>query len=107
VQAGGRAAASGDAVEKLAAVPGRCRAGSAPHETGNAITQIVLPAQHGDHILVMSGLEEFETAEFDEWNVAAGQLDFERRAVARRSEQDRLGLEELSSLAIGKKFSTM
>ncbi len=35
----------------------------------------------------MAGLEEFEAAEFDVWNIATGQLDFELAGMVRSAHQ--------------------
>ena len=48
----------------------------------------------------MRGIEEFQAAEFDERNVAAGELDFERAAMARGPEQHGLLLQQRAGLAV-------
>ena len=48
----------------------------------------------------MGAVEEFEAAEFDERNVAAGQLDLQRAAVMRGAEQHRLLLQRRADLAV-------
>ncbi len=48
----------------------------------------------------MRGVEEFETAVFNEWDIPLRQLDFERSAMMRRAEQDRLLLQRRPALPI-------
>ena len=50
-------------------------------EAGDTVARVLRPAQHGEHVLDVRGLEELQPAELHERNVAPGQLDFERRAV--------------------------
>jgi len=53
---------------------GRTDAGDQMHqpETSDAIAWILDETQQRQHVLDMGGIEEFETAEFDEGDVAAG-----------------------------------
>jgi hypothetical protein len=48
----------------------------------------------------MGAVEELQAAEFHERDAAHGELDFERRAVMRGTEQHRLGLERGAGLAV-------
>jgi hypothetical protein len=50
----------------------------------------------------MRRLEEFEAAEFHEWDVAACEFDLEGRAVARRAEQNCLRFQTLTGFSIGE-----
>ena len=52
------------------------------------------------YVLDVSGVEEFETAEFHERNVPTRELDFQRSAVRGCAEQYRLLLEEGAFLAV-------
>ncbi|MEY9409034.1 CRISPR/Cas system CSM-associated protein Csm3 (group 7 of RAMP superfamily) [Bradyrhizobium ottawaense] len=47
-------------------------------ETGDAVARVLGKAQQRQHVLDVRGVEEFQPAELDERNVAAGQLDLER-----------------------------
>ena len=48
----------------------------------------------------MRGIEKFEAAEFDERNIAPGQLDFERSAMMRCAEEDGLLPQRRSPLTV-------
>ena len=48
------------------------------------------PAQDRQHILDVRGLDKLEAAEFDEGDVAAGELDLEHGAVVRGAKEHRL-----------------
>ncbi len=50
-------------------------------KTGDAVARVLGKAQQRQHVLDMRGVEEFQPAEFDEGDVAAGQLDFERAGM--------------------------
>lgn len=50
----------------------------------------------------MRGVEELETAEFDERNVSPRELDLQRAAVARGSEQHGLLFQRHADLAVGQ-----
>jgi hypothetical protein len=50
-------------------------------ESGNAVTQVFGPAQKGEYVFNVSRLKKLQAAEFDEWDIAPGQFDFERAAV--------------------------
>ena len=69
-------------------------------EAGDAVARIFGEAQHGQHILDMGGVEEFQAAELDERDVAAGELDLQRPAVVRGAEQHRLRLQQRAGLAL-------
>ena len=56
-------------------------------KAGHLVARVLHEAQQRQQILDVRGIEELEAAEFDEGDVAAGQLDLERAAVARRPEQ--------------------
>ncbi len=64
------------------------------------VAQVLGPAQAGENILDVGGFEELEAAELHERDVAARQLDLERRAVMRRAEQHGLRLERDAALAV-------
>src|SRR5205085_11382972 len=63
-------------------------------EAGNAVSRILDEAQQCQHVLDVRGIEELETAELDEGDVAPDQLDFQWTAVAGRPEQYSLLLQE-------------
>ena len=71
-------------------------------KTGDAVARILGKAQQRQHVLDMRGVEEFQPAELDEGDVAAGQLDFERAGMRGGAEQHRLVLEQRALLAIGQ-----
>jgi hypothetical protein len=54
----------------------------------------------------MRGFEEFETTEFDERDIAARELEFERPTMMRRAKQHRLCLECDAGLALLQDFSS-
>ena len=62
---------------------GRADAGHQLHqpEAGDAVARVLDEAQQRQHVLDVGGVEEFQAAELDEGNVAAGQFDLERAAV--------------------------
>ena len=68
-------------------------------EAGKAVARVFRPAQERQQILDVRGFEKLQSAELDEGNVAPGQLHFERAAVVRSAEQDRLRLEREPGLA--------
>ena len=68
-----------DQIEKS---PRGRRAGSGQElddaKAGGAVARVLGPAQKCQNVLDVRGFEEFEAAEFDEWDIAARELDFER-----------------------------
>src|SRR5580698_9306860 len=48
----------------------------------------------------MRGVQELEPTKFDKWNIPTGQLDLNRTAMARSSEQDRLLFQHGSRLSV-------
>ena len=71
---------------------GRPDAGQQLHdaEAGDAVARVLGEPQQRQHVLDVRRFEKLQAAEFDEGNVAPGQLDFERTAVVRGAEQHRL-----------------
>src|SRR5947207_8826652 len=69
-------------------------------EAGNAVSRVLDEAQQCQHVLDVRGIEELETAELDEGDVAPDQLDFQRTAVAGRPEQYSLLLQERAGLTV-------
>ena len=69
-------------------------------KAGDAVARVLGPAQEGQHVLDVGGLEEFEPAEFHERDVAARELDLERAAVVRGAKQHGLLLERDAGLAV-------
>ena len=62
-------------------------------EGGQRVARVVGPAQHGHEVLDVPGLEELQSAELHERDLALGQLDFEDVAVTRAAEQHGLAHE--------------
>ena len=95
-----RIGAGGDAVERLG---GNDRPDAGQQlddaEAGDAIARVFGKAQQRQHVLDVRGFEEFQPAEFDERDVAAGQFDLERTAVVRGAEQHGLRFERKPGLA--------
>ena len=73
-------------------------------ETGDAVARIFDKAQQRQHVLDMGGIEEFQAAEFDEGDVAPGQFDLQRPAVAGGAEQHGLLLQTACRIS---RFSRM
>ncbi|SQH17216.1 Uncharacterised protein [Bordetella parapertussis] len=69
-------------------------------ETGQPRARVLGPAQHGQHVLEMGGLEKAQAAEFHERDVAPGQFELQRGAVAGGAKQRRLRLERGPALAL-------
>ena len=64
------------------------------------VARILREPQQGQHVLDVRAVEKFEAAEFDEGNVAAGELDFQVAAVDGRPEQNRLLLQDRAAFAV-------
>ena len=52
-------------------------------KAGDAVARVFDEAQQRQHVLDVRGIEELQAAELDERNVAAGELDLQRAAMAR------------------------
>ena len=87
-----RAAGSGRAARRLwpsrsrATSPARRRRADAGQQledakAGDAVARVLRPAQDGEHVLDVGGLEEPQAAELDERDVAPAELDLELAAV--------------------------
>ena len=76
-------------------------------EAGDAVARILDETQQRQHVLDVGGIEEFQAAEFDERDVAAGQFDFQRAAVARGPEQHGLLLQQRAGFRFSRMRSTM
>ena len=61
---------------------------------------ILREPQQGEHVLDVRAIEELETTELDEGNIAARQLDFQMAAMAGRSKQNRLLFQDGAALAV-------
>src|SRR5690242_18314698 len=68
----------------------------------NAVTRVLDKAQKGQDVLDVGGFQKFQAAEFDERDIAASQLDFERTAVRRGTEEHSLLLQQRALLSIGQ-----
>jgi heavy metal translocating P-type ATPase/RND family efflux transporter MFP subunit len=68
-------------------------------KAGDAIARILREAQQSEKILHVGAVEEFQPAEFDERNVAAGELQLQHGAVMRGAEQRRLLLQRHAGFA--------
>src|SRR5947209_5444562 len=60
----------------------------------NTIARVLDETQQGQYILDMSGIEKLQTTKLDKRDVAAGQLEFQRSAMARGPEQYGLLLQQ-------------
>ena len=69
-------------------------------KAGDAVARVLDEAQQRQHVLDVRGIEEFQPAELDEGDVAAGQLDLQRAAMRGRAEQHRLLLQQRAFLAV-------
>ena len=69
-------------------------------ETGDAVARIFDEAQERQQVLDVGGIEKFQPTEFDERNVAPGELHLERAGVLRGAEQHRLLLQEGAGFAV-------
>ena len=65
---------------------------------GRPVARVLGEAQDREQVLDVRGLEELQPAELHERDVAAGELDLERGAVARRAEEHRLRLQGRAGL---------
>jgi len=64
------------------------------------IARVLSEAQHGQQILDVGSLEEFEPTKLDEWDVPPRQFDLEQPAMMRCPEQDRLLLQRQAGFAV-------
>ena len=69
-------------------------------EAGDAVARILDEPQQRQHVLDVRGVEELQAAELHERDVAPGQFDLQRAAVARRPEQHRLLLQQRAGFAV-------
>jgi hypothetical protein len=69
-------------------------------ESGDPVAWIFNKTQERQDVSDVRGVEEFETAVFNEWDIPPRQLDFDRSAMMRRAEQDRLLLQRRPALPI-------
>src|SRR4051812_9606443 len=60
----------------------------------NTIARVLDETQQRQYILDVSGIEKLQTTKLDKWDVAAGQLEFQRTAMARGPEQYGLLLQQ-------------
>jgi len=65
-----------------------------------AVAWVFDKAQQRQDVSDMHGIEKLQTAVFDKGNIPPCQLDFERSAVMRGAEEDRLLFEHRSTLAV-------
>ena len=85
----------------------RIRGAHARHELQDAesrelIARVVGPAQHGEQVLDVRGLEELEAPVLHERNLALGEFDFQHVAVRAGAEQHRLATQRHAGLARGQ-----
>ena len=66
---------------------------------GDAVLRVVGPAQDGEEVLHVRGLEELEPAVLHVGDVAPDELELQRVGVVRAAEEHRLALEEHAALA--------
>ena len=69
-------------------------------EAGNTVFWVLDEAQQRQHVLDVGSIQELETPEFDEGDIAPGQFDFQRTAVAGCPKQHRLLLQKRAGLAV-------
>ena len=69
-------------------------------KAGDPVARVLDEPQQRQQILDVRGVEELQAAELHEGNVAPCQLDFERAAVVRGPEEDRLLLQARANLAV-------
>ena len=94
--------------QRAAAVAGPTPCSSCMHpEAGHPVARVFRPAQHREHVLDMRGFEELQAAEFDEGDVAPGQLDLQRAAMMRGAEQHGLVFERVPVSRFSRICSTM
>ncbi len=67
---------------------------------GETVARILGPAQHGEHILDVRRIQEFEAAELHIGDVPPRQLDLEMTRMARGAEQHGLLLQRHPGLAV-------
>ena len=87
--------------------PPRARRADARHELGDAqarhpAARVLCPSQHRENVLYVRGLEKLQPAELHERDVAARELELERRAVVRGAKQCRLALQRDAGLAVAQ-----
>jgi hypothetical protein len=69
-------------------------------EASDAVSQILVEPQQGQHVFDVCGVEKLQSTEFDERDVPARELDFERTAVTGCPEQNSLLFEEGAGLPV-------
>ena len=69
-------------------------------ETCDAVARVFGKAERREHILHVRGFKKLQATKFDEGNVAAGQLEFERVGMVRGAEQHSLRFECEAGLSI-------
>ena len=97
-------------VAQLIEQPAGGRRAGARHELDDAkarhpVARVRGPAQEGEDVLDMSGLEELQPAELHERDVAARELDLERGAVVRGPKQHGLRLERMPPSRCSRTFA--
>ncbi len=73
-------------------------------EPRNPVTRVLGKAQSRQHVLHMGAIEEFQAAELDEGNVAAGQFHFQRTGMVRGAKQHGLLLQQHAGFAVLEDF---
>ena len=86
----GRAQAGHVAQQRVGQARAHARQQLRDPERGQAVARVLGPAQAGQRVLDVRGLEEAQPAELHERDVAAPELDLQRVAVVAAAKQDRL-----------------
>ena len=76
-------------------------------KAGHAVARVLDKTQQRQHVLDVGGIEEFQAAEFHEGDIAAGQFDFQRTAVAGGPKQHRLLFQQCAASRFSSTRSTM
>ena len=69
-------------------------------EAGDAVTRVLREAQHREDVLDVRRIEEFQSSELDEWDVATRQFDFQRTRMMRSAEEHGLLFQGRSFLTL-------
>ncbi len=84
----------------LPAVCGPTRDHVQKAKAGDSVARVLGEPKHRQHVLDMGAVEELQSAEFHEGNVAPGQLHLQWPAVARSAKQHCLLFQRHADLAV-------
>ena len=71
-------------------------------QAGDVVARVFRPAEDGEHVLDVTGLQELEAAELDEGNIPPDEFDLELARVVRCAEEDGLVAQFYVRLAVGE-----